>query len=173
MAGKKTTIGPTGESLSANVKRLREGQNLSFAEMSRRLAACGRPIPELGLRHIERGQRKVDVDELTALAIVLKTTPAYLLIRDTANHDDPVKVTGANELPAIEVWGWLTGNTSTLGGSGRTDSDLQTFLNSEPRWRLELFEEVVGLAREKNMPPGLERIIARHAERRGYHNGND
>ncbi|ATW62889.1 HTH DNA binding protein [Corynebacterium phage phi673] len=75
----KTPLGTAGEAVRGNVITLRKGQNLTYAEMTRRLSEIGQPIPELGLRNIERGQRKVDVDELVALSAVLGSSPAALL----------------------------------------------------------------------------------------------
>ena len=68
MAEKRNPLGPTGETLQANVIALRERQNLTYAQLSRKLKAAGRAIPELGLRRIEGGDRRVDVDDLMALA---------------------------------------------------------------------------------------------------------
>ena len=52
--------------------RVRTAQRLGYAELARNLAKVGRPIPELGLRRIERGERRVDFDDLLALSYVLK-----------------------------------------------------------------------------------------------------
>lgn len=76
----KTALGPSGEALMHNVKRLREGQKLTYVELSERLTGLGRPIPVLGLRRIERGERRVDVDDLMALAHVLGVVPTKLLV---------------------------------------------------------------------------------------------
>jgi hypothetical protein len=52
---------------------------MTFVELSERLSAAGRPIPVLGLRRIERGERRVDVDDLVALAVVFGVSPERLL----------------------------------------------------------------------------------------------
>jgi transcriptional regulator with XRE-family HTH domain len=80
MAGpQKIELGPAGIAVMGNVRRIREGQRLTYVELSQRLIAAGRPIPVLGLRRIERGERRVDVDDLSALASVLKTTVGGLM----------------------------------------------------------------------------------------------
>jgi transcriptional regulator with XRE-family HTH domain len=48
-------------------------------ELSERLAALGRPILPSGLSKIEQGTRRVDVDDLVALADALETVPSRLL----------------------------------------------------------------------------------------------
>lgn len=65
--------------LMQNIKRIREGQKITYVELSERLAALGRHIPVLGLRRIERGERRVDVDDLMALAAAFGVEPIRLL----------------------------------------------------------------------------------------------
>jgi hypothetical protein len=40
----------------------------------------GRPIPPLGLRHLEAGNRRIDVDDLVVLADALDVSPLMLLL---------------------------------------------------------------------------------------------
>ncbi len=61
------------------VRRLREAQRLPYTELSERLTALGHPIPVLGLRRIEKGERRVDIDELAALARALEVPPLTLI----------------------------------------------------------------------------------------------
>lgn len=135
MAGKKTQEGPTGEAVRANVKRFREALNLTFAELSRRLDVLGNPIPSLGLRRIEQGDRKVDVDDLVALAVVLKVTPSILLLPDTGNRDDHVEATGVRDITAQKLWGWIRNGDAIPNEDGVMD--LNYVVNSVPRWSLD------------------------------------
>jgi transcriptional regulator with XRE-family HTH domain len=80
MATRKIEIGPTGERLAANVKELRLARRMKLDDLSRRLGELGRLIPKSGLSKIESGERRVDVDDLTALAIALQVTPNRLLL---------------------------------------------------------------------------------------------
>ena len=66
----KKTIepGPVGVAVAQNLEQLRESRNLTYAELSRRLTQLGRPIAPLGLTRIRDRQRRVDVDDLVALA---------------------------------------------------------------------------------------------------------
>lgn len=108
MQERKRSLGPTGETVRANVRRLREAQNLSYAEVSRRLTGLGRPVATLGLSRIEAGERRVDADDLVALALVFEVSPASLLLTATTASEDVVQVTGAGGVAADAAWGWLT-----------------------------------------------------------------
>lgn len=88
MAGKKNEVAATGRAVAANVKRLREEQNLGYAELSRRLdEQADRDIPPLGLRRIESHERRVDADDLVALAVALSVSPLTLLTPGTLRID--------------------------------------------------------------------------------------
>jgi transcriptional regulator with XRE-family HTH domain len=63
----------------ANVKHLRQARGLTYKELAEQLGHAGRPIPVLGLARLERGERRVDVDDLVALARALGVTPHELL----------------------------------------------------------------------------------------------
>lgn len=62
--------GVAGRNVSRNVERLRNQRGLSFVDLAELLKQEGRPIPVLGLRRIEKGERRVDVDDMAALAAV-------------------------------------------------------------------------------------------------------
>ena len=79
MGTRKVDQGETGHLVAANLRRLREEQHLSLHDLSVRLAALGRPILPSGLSKIEQGTRRVDVDDLVALADALRTVPSRLL----------------------------------------------------------------------------------------------
>jgi hypothetical protein len=66
--------------LAANMRTCREFHDIGYAELSRRLTELDRPIPPLGLRHIEEGKRRVDIDEWFALAEALYMGPVTLLL---------------------------------------------------------------------------------------------
>lgn len=78
------------------VKRVREDQRVPYTELSKRLTDLGRPIPVLGLRRIERGERRVDVDDLIALAWALSVPPAALLF--PVGKADEIAI-----LPGVEI----------------------------------------------------------------------
>ena len=58
-----------------NIRRLREGQGLTYSDLSAKLAATGCVIPVLGLSRIEKGTRRVEVGELEAFGAVFGVEP--------------------------------------------------------------------------------------------------
>ena len=80
----RVPLGPVGRYVIENLTQLREARRLTYRELADRLEELGRPIPTLGLSRIEKGTRRVDADDLVALAIALGVNPAALLLpRDT------------------------------------------------------------------------------------------
>ncbi|MGV9784837.1 helix-turn-helix domain-containing protein [Nocardia farcinica] len=106
---KKNPLGPTGETVRRNIKRHRERLNLTYAELSRRLDRIGRAIPVLGLSRIEAGGRRVDADDLVALAIALGVNPNALLLPPTNDSEHTVVITGGPMENAADVWAWGNG----------------------------------------------------------------
>lgn len=72
-------LGRVGRNVLQNVHQLRQARRFTFVELSERLSAAGRPIPVLGLRRLETGTRRVDVDDLAALAEVFGVPPGFLM----------------------------------------------------------------------------------------------
>ncbi len=72
-------VGRAGQVLAANVHRLRTRKRWSFQELSDRTKELGQPIAVLGLRRIERGERRVDFDDLLILAAALNVNPVNLM----------------------------------------------------------------------------------------------
>jgi transcriptional regulator with XRE-family HTH domain len=87
MPMRKIELGGFGEDVARNVRRVREAAGMTYAELSRRLDTWNRPIPVLGLRHIESGQRRVDVDDLVALGVALNVAPITLLLPEQDAHN--------------------------------------------------------------------------------------
>jgi transcriptional regulator with XRE-family HTH domain len=73
------SLGDIGHLVRANIRRLRQDRRFTYVELSERLKQVGRPIPVLGLRRIEHGERRVDVDDLGALSMAFGVTPMQLL----------------------------------------------------------------------------------------------
>lgn len=99
---------PTGRAVAANVRRIRdEVRGWSTYELSRKMSKIGRPIAPSALAKVERGERRVDVGDLMALALALRVNPNALLLPATA--DGEIEVTGGSVRPADEVWEWAEG----------------------------------------------------------------
>lgn len=127
--------GPSGDNVRHRLRELRERQRLSYAELSRMLDRTGRDIPPLGLRRIEAGDRRVDVDDLVALAVVLGVSPATLLMPPVEQPDATVTVTGAGEMQADRLWQWLTAYNPLTGG--RASQLAEFWVQAWPRWELD------------------------------------
>jgi transcriptional regulator with XRE-family HTH domain len=104
-------LGPTGRAVAANLVRLRKARGLSTTQLSRALADVDRPIPPTGITKIEAGDRRVDADDLVALAVVLGVNPSALLLPVDVEPDDPISVTGWGEAAAREAWHWVEGRS--------------------------------------------------------------
>ncbi len=63
-------LGAAGHNVRRNIRRLREQHRWSYRDVEERLAQAGRAIPVLALSAIDTGERRVDVDDLVALAAV-------------------------------------------------------------------------------------------------------
>lgn len=72
-------LGPAGNNVRRNVRRLREQREWSYREVEERLSQAGRAIPVLELSAIDTGERHVDVDDLVALAAVFGLSVEELL----------------------------------------------------------------------------------------------
>jgi transcriptional regulator with XRE-family HTH domain len=125
---KRIDLGPIGTAVAANVERLRDDQNLSYAELSRRLTELGRPIAPLGLTRIRDRQRRVDVDDLVALALAFDVSPATLLLPDSSvgSSEGKAPVTeGGDDYTRRQIWNWLTveapiDEPESIGSSSRS-----------------------------------------------------
>ncbi len=110
MAARPIELGPTGQVVATNVARFRGQHGLRLAGLSERMAKVGRPMSVVTLSAIENGDRRVDVDDLVAVASALDVSPAALLMPPV---DDPLDAAGATVSPlgapeAGPLWDWLT-----------------------------------------------------------------
>lgn len=109
MADKKMQVGPTGDTVRQNVKRLRGG--MQYKELSQRMEDVGRPIPTLGLRRLEAGERRVDVDDLMALAVVFGVSPLTILLPADGTRFAASEMTGVTgrQVSHNTQWLWALG----------------------------------------------------------------
>jgi transcriptional regulator with XRE-family HTH domain len=141
----KKPPGPAGTRAAARVRRLRAESGLTFKDLSARLEALGRPIPVLGLSRMEKGERRIDADDLIALALALDVTPNRLMLPDT----DARSSSAAHALtPAVsgrpqQLWAWAQGEEpiatplETLIDADGPDDLLYQFLDENKPYLLD------------------------------------
>ncbi|WP_017239528.1 helix-turn-helix domain-containing protein [Streptomyces sp. SS] len=129
---KRNPLGPTGEQVRANVARIREARGMTKKQLADRTAELGRPIPPLGVSRIEAGTRRVDVDDLAALAVALRVSPVTLLLPWTDGPADAVEVTAAGTVQAAVAWFWADGVLPALPSN--SDDEKRFILDSRPAW---------------------------------------
>jgi transcriptional regulator with XRE-family HTH domain len=105
-----------------NLKELRG--RMPVRELSRHLAELGRPILASGITKIEQGTRRIDVDDLVALALTLGVSPNRLLLDPDAD-DAELLLTDASTWTRRQSWDWATG-ASPLPDADR-DQDSRDF----------------------------------------------
>lgn len=117
--------GPVGEVTRTNLRRIREEQGISLRDLAKRLAAVGYPILASGLGRIELGERRVDVDDLFALALALRISPLQLLLPGERRVDSRLSLTPNTNATTRGAWMWAAGE-----GHGGGENDL-------PEWAFE------------------------------------
>src|SRR5690606_35977869 len=133
MPGKEPEYGPTAQTASANLRRWRETRGMTYTELSNRLnTVAGWDISPVGVRRIENRERRITVDDLTALAAALDVAPIALLMPHSANQSDECQSTGRRGT-AGQVYRWLRGDALP----GDTDDPRKQFMfmiDSRPPW---------------------------------------
>ncbi len=76
--------------MGANVHSRRVDLGISARELAERLTRIGRRFTLSGVQKVERAERRVDVDDLLALADALETSPTALLGLDGAPRRTPL-----------------------------------------------------------------------------------
>lgn len=90
----------------ANLSAHRQQTGLRLEDVSASLKASGWPVSVSALSRIENGERRIDVDDLTALAAALGVSPIVLL------NPRGSKLTGLpDNLIQEEIIAWLRGDT--------------------------------------------------------------
>lgn len=100
-------IGPTGERVAENLTRLRKIRQLSQQDLAERVTALGRELRMSSVSKMEKRQRRVDVDDLVALALALDVHPTALLLPSRVVDD--VRLTEDKTVPGYLARGWMDG----------------------------------------------------------------
>ena len=148
------SLGATGAAVAHNVKQLRLARGLAYTELSEQLGLLGRDIPTWGLRKIESGGRRVDTDDLLALAVAFDVSPATLLMPNvsTVKKGDLVPVTGCHKpVSAIAVWRWLTAYAPLVRGTAG-----QFLSHALPPWERDHRIEAINAAINNELGSNIE-----------------
>ncbi|WP_233209554.1 helix-turn-helix transcriptional regulator [Mycobacterium sp. ENV421] len=129
---KKNPLGPTGRAVADNIKRLRG--EMQYVKLAAILEKLGRPIPTLGLRKIESYERRVDADDLVALAVALDVSPLTLLMPPSGSRTEKVSSPAGGTTAALILWKWLRG-TYPLPD---TCSAQEFVPRSQPTWAVDV-----------------------------------
>ena len=103
--------GDVGQAVADNIRAVRERRGLTQQQLSVRLGELGRPMLASAVAKVEAGDRRVDVDDLSAFAVALNVSPARLLVPDVEEADEVRMVPGL-AVPAWSAWGWANGRHS-------------------------------------------------------------
>jgi transcriptional regulator with XRE-family HTH domain len=137
-------LGATGRAVAANLKRLRKERGMSLRALSEALDRVGRKLSQDAINKIENGSeegtdkqiRRVDVDDLAALAVVLNVNPsAFLLQPDVVGRAaGDAEITGVGTVPGWLAWGWADGICPLVNPEEDPDGAkwLDYALNSRP-----------------------------------------
>lgn len=138
-------LGPVGRRVAERLKAIRSGDEnspgLSLRALEKTLKEIGHPISNDGLSKIETGKRKVDVDDLVALAVALDVSPLTLLLPVDIGKDGAVPLTEKRSVDAETAWEWMRVNKPLETPPGD---------DGEAQWKQQL----------RNLPAWLQRITA-------------
>lgn len=101
--------GPAGQAVAQNVRQLRQARRLSQPKLAERVTVAGRPMKTTAISKIETAERRVDVDDLMALAVALGVNPSRLLLPADVEEDVEVELTAKVHTPAWRAWQWMDG----------------------------------------------------------------
>lgn len=84
---------------------------------------------------IERGERRVDTDDLIALAIALRVSPLTLLLPWADTPGESAELTGSGPTTVAAAWAWADGRQPLAASATDPHGDAIRFqLDSRPAW---------------------------------------
>ncbi|MER6198013.1 helix-turn-helix transcriptional regulator [Streptomyces sp. NPDC001586] len=113
MAARPLELGDVGVRLAAEVAAHRQRHGWDQAELAARVSDAGRPMSPSVLGKVEAGARRVDVDDLAALARALEVEPSELL--------GDLKIEGRKRVPAGPVEASVRDDLDALGELAELD----------------------------------------------------
>jgi transcriptional regulator with XRE-family HTH domain len=112
MATRALELGPIGQHVADSVARIRRGKGLEQSDLAELVTGTGRPMSASILSKIEAGRRRIDVDDLVALATALDVNPAMLLLSRSV---EPAPAGEPAEAAPLPVAGAVREDIDALG----------------------------------------------------------
>jgi transcriptional regulator with XRE-family HTH domain len=113
--------GPVARQVIENVKGLREEHGWNREQLSERLREVGRPIRATGLARLEAGKRRVDADDLVAIAMAFGVSPVRLLL-PAERGPGGVGLTDTRTVSWEVAWRWMVGELPMLPNEKGVDA---------------------------------------------------
>lgn len=182
---RRVQLGPTGQQVMINVRRIRERHHFSQSHLARLTADTNHPLAASAINEIENGARRVDVDDLLVLAAVLGVNTNALLMPDRVGEDVDIELSGVGTVGTIRAWQWARGHATIVDdpadeatGSGHLDDEAAFRMRISPRkvpprssaiaerklWKIDqlvqLGQEVQVLTTEPDMAAVGEQMLA-------------
>ncbi|MFJ5888092.1 helix-turn-helix domain-containing protein [Streptomyces californicus] len=95
--------GAAAEHIARTIAAEREARGWEQRELAERLTQAGRPMSQPVVSRIESGARRIDVDDLVALAAVFSVSPAALLPAAEPDESAPRRRRRRNEPGPVEL----------------------------------------------------------------------
>lgn len=153
---------PSGLTVAANVRRVREARGWSTYELAKKLKDGDRPISASALAKIERGERRVDVGDLMALAVALNVAPSGLLLPVGTDPLEEVTVTGRRRsVVALKAWEWADGRDTLddpASGHAAYQARMLYRLYGRPHWLVDLEDEEAAGGQERSLGSRIGRV---------------
>jgi transcriptional regulator with XRE-family HTH domain len=109
--------------VARNIQRVRKARQLKQSDVSERLTAAGRPTLPTVVSKIERGERRIDVDDLVAFGRALGVPPILLLY--PLGEEEEVEVLAGQRASTWAAFRWFVGEArfpvDNLVGCGEVD----------------------------------------------------
>lgn len=95
------------ETIASRVEAVRERRGYSLRELSRRLDEVGHSMDATALMRLERGERRITIDDLLAVALALDVPPVALFV--PIDTGEAVRVTADMTMDPLQLLLWVSG----------------------------------------------------------------
>jgi nucleoside phosphorylase len=99
---------PTGARVAQRLRELRGDRQLTLAQLAERLTELGHPLQVSVLSKIEKGHRRIDADDIIALALALDVSPNRILLPSGSRSSSTIRLTAAKVMTERQAWLWAS-----------------------------------------------------------------